>query len=384
MRVGLLTLPLKGNYGGILQCYALRTVLQRLGHEVIVLRRENPLKSRGIKDYAMAVAKCLTHVFLGRQHTYFPTREESAYLYQHLTRFVDEYIQPRTQPLYSTRELRQQCLSDNYEAYVVGSDQVWRPCYTPYIGNYYLDFVEDQSNAGKIVYAASFGTDDWEYTPEETEVCAMLARKFQAISVREQSAVAICETRLGVKAEWVLDPTMLLECSDYEELVSCAGEKKQDGNLFCYFLDDSQDKKTMVYQLAAELSMTPFSTKPRTCHIKENVRGHIEECVFRPVTQWIRAFMDAEMVVTDSFHGCVFSILFNKPFWVIGNESRGMARFSSLLAIFGLQDRMILPGMSPDWNKSIDWGTVNEIRQREKERSLDFLRGSLAHSENVG
>ena len=61
-----------------------------------------------------------------------------------------------------------------------------------------------------------------------------------------------------------------------------------------------------------------------------------------------------------------------------------MARFSSLLAIFGLQDRMILPGMSPDWNKSIDWGTVNEIRQREKERSLDFLRGSLAHSENVG
>ena len=87
--------------------------------------------------------------------------------------------------------------------------------------------------------------------------------------------------------------------------------------------------------------------------------------------------MDAEMVVVDSFHGAVFSIIFNKPFWVIGNSKRGNARFESLLGMFGLEDRMIDAGLVIDWNTPIDWQRVNDIKEKERNRCIELLKGSL-------
>ena len=99
------------------------------------------------------------------------------------------------------------------------------------------------------------------------------------------------------------------------------------------------------------------------------------------VTKWLRGFMDAEYVITDSFHGCVFSIIFNKPFWAIGNIGRGMARFTSLLAMFGLEDRMLtdLCGIEEDFDfsKPIDWVSVNNIKQKWQKKSFDFLSKNL-------
>ena len=171
---------------------------------------------------------------------------------------------------------------------------------------------------------------------------------------------------------------MLLDCADYESLVALEKEEKCPGTLFSYILDPAEEKQQLADALAQELSLVPYGCMPtKSSRVKKNIRKHIDECTYPPVTRWIRSFMDAEMVITDSFHGCVFAILFNKPFWVIGNEERGMSRFSSLLTMFGLQDRMILPGASPNWGKSIDWDKVNEIRAKEKERSMKFLSNNL-------
>jgi hypothetical protein len=114
--------------------------------------------------------------------------------------------------------------------------------------------------------------------------------------------------------------------------------------------------------------------------MKWAVKHNIEDCVVRPVTSWLRGFMDAGMTVVDSFHGAVFSIFFNKPFWVFSNSKRGNARFESLLELCGLQDRMIsLDKVSAvDWNRPIEWHRVNEILQREKERSLALLAEGLS------
>ena len=89
--------------------------------------------------------------------------------------------------------------------------------------------------------------------------------------------------------------------------------------------------------------------------------------------------MDAKMVVTDSFHGCVFSIIFNKPFWVIGNAERGMARFKSLLSQFGLEERMISAQdiAITNWQKPIDWQRVNAQRDVLRAESLHFLLNCL-------
>ena len=110
--------------------------------------------------------------------------------------------------------------------------------------------------------------------------------------------------------------------------------------------------------------------------LKEN---EIEEpfAPLKPVEYWFRAFHDAEVVITDSFHACAFSIIFNKPFWVIGNEARGFARFSSLLKLFGLEDRLIVDMQDIRTNKKIDWISINQKRESLVEKSLLFLNDNL-------
>ena len=120
--------------------------------------------------------------------------------------------------------------------------------------------------------------------------------------------------------------------------------------------------------------MPKYQAENRT---KEDVKKRIEDCIFPSVTSWLRAFMDAEMVIVDSFHGAVFSIIFNKPFWVISNTERGNARFESLLKMFGLDDRMILPKDEVDWQSYIDWKMVNEMRAKERKHCVELLKESL-------
>ena len=91
----------------------------------------------------------------------------------------------------------------------------------------------------------------------------------------------------------------------------------------------------------------------------------------------MKSFMDAKMVVTDSFHGVVFSIIFNKPFWVVANISRGTARFTSILSLFNLEDRIVNDTSEMDWSKSIDWNKVNSLRNELKKKSLSILFNNL-------
>jgi len=113
--------------------------------------------------------------------------------------------------------------------------------------------------------------------------------------------------------------------------------------------------------------------QPKKFYDKE--RKGINDCVFPPVEEWIRGFIDAEFVVTDSFHGTVFSILFNKPFVSIGNKGRGLSRFTSLLKMFKLENRLIFNSeyCNLDNLNSIDWERTNSILRDKREKSLRFL-----------
>ena len=121
--------------------------------------------------------------------------------------------------------------------------------------------------------------------------------------------------------------------------------------------------------------MTPFYVNSRY----EEFGAPLEERIQQPVEKWLRAFYDAEFVITDSFHACVFSIIFNKPFIVYGNKERGYARFDSLLKIFGLEERIAtsLNDIDKIINKPIDWNNVNSIHTEWKENSISFLINNL-------
>lgn len=387
MKIGILTQPLINNYGGLLQAYALQTSLKQFGHDAIILDRHFAQQSR-IKVLLHRVkAFIFKYVFrhLGIEVIPFQlSPEQRDTISKETRRFVQQHIN-KTEKLYSTNDLKRVVSMHAFDAYIVGSDQVWRLTYSPCITNYFLDFIDRTPSVKRIAYAASFGVDHWHFSAKETQKCKQLAQQFDAISVREDTGVDLCRKHLAVDALHVLDPTMLLDPEDYRGLVLADDVPQSTGNLMAYVLDSSVEKNSVIQQVATTLKLKPFTVMPLLKFGRET-QGNIKDCVFPPVTQWLRGFMDAEFVVADSFHGCVFAILFNIPFVVIGNKQRGMARFVSLLRQFNLQDRLI--DSSSELTEKlirdpVDWNQVNHQRSTLKEFSLHFLRVNLETSSDL-
>lgn len=378
MKIGILTQPLRTNYGGLLQNYALQQVLIQAGHEVETLDQQDRRVS-WLHAQLFRMKMHLLHLLSPakyRKPRYSPSSKELAIIQRNTNHFIECYIK-RTPSIHVVEDFRTVAETRGYEAYVVGSDQCWRPCYNQFLSAMFLDF-DRRPDIKRIAYAASFGTDQWELTPAQTEMAAPLTQKFDLVTVREDSGVGLCKDHLGVEAIHVLDPTMLLTKDDYIRLIEQEHEPKSAGTLFNYILDPDEKKSAFIKNVAAKYDLTPFQVLPKCqteTRTKEDVKQRIEACVFPGVTAWLRAFMDAEMTIVDSFHGMVFSILFNKPFWVIGNVQRGMSRFTSLLKVLGLEDRLLdadhLDGA--DLTKPIDWDVVNAILDERRKESKTLL-----------
>lgn len=370
MKIGIITLPLHTNYGGILQAYALQTVLERMGHEVVVLDK-GQIQHYKLWEACWIYPKRFITKFIKRRDIDIFARRQYNKIYpiisQYTQQFIDKYIHVLT--VEKCRKLR----SQNFDAIIVGSDQIWRSKYNENIKNAYLKFAE-QWNIKRISYAASFGTDKWEYTAKQTQICAKLANKFDAVSVRENSGIRLCHDYLGVNAQHVLDPTMLLSVKDYMGLVEKSNVPISSGNLLCYILDENEDIHKLVDVVAEEKKLIPFRVNSKV----EDKNAPIGERIQPPVEQWLRGFYDAEFVITDSFHACVFSILFNKPFMVYGNRERGLSRLVSLLKTFDLENRLIL-NSSEYANKVGAFSTV-EIEEKlsvYRLESYNFLKKEL-------
>lgn len=377
MKIGILTQPLHNNYGGLLQNFALQKVLTGLGHEAITINvvhnRKNLIKN--LFWLGMRVLLKLSGRRLRVLRTR-PSKKESKIISQHTSQFVERNI--NTTELIK-RKVNVRVLSEySFDTYIVGSDQVWRPCYSPQLSTYFLDFLKDNTNVKKLAYAASFGVSEWEFNKKQTLEFGMLLKLFDAVSVREDSGVELCKRYFDVEVTHLLDPTMLLTKDDYISLVEKENIKESPGNLFTYILDSSSKKNSVVNKIANKYDLKPFSVMQPKSFIDVDRNG-IDDCVFPPVEEWIRGFMDAEFVVTDSFHGTVFSILFNRPFIAIANKSRGTTRFTSLLKMFNLENRLIFSPeeLNLDKVKEIDWGNVNEILEQDKERAIFFLKRNL-------
>lgn len=368
MRIGVITHPLRLNYGGILQAYALQRVLQDMGHDAIYIDwLVYKYKLPPIKIYFRRLLWKLK--WLGRQEidVFFDFNFRYNQAYKKINKFAKTNIQ--IFPIDSFEQLKE----DDFDVIVTGSDQIWRASYFPDIEKFYLTFAKDW-NIKRIAYAASFGVDDWsEYSEEQTVVCRDLAQRFDAISVREDSGVALCRDYLGVEAQHVLDPTMLVDIKHYLRHIS--GCKKQYPKQMClaYILDELEDKSSVLGSIAEQCGYniqqwenidTPNIKKPT-------------------VEEWLKGFHDAEFVFTDSFHGCVFSIIFNKPFIAFGNSERGMARFNSLLKMFALEELLItsVDQFTPELvDRAIARFSDGSIQQRLnelREYSYAFLKKAL-------
>ena len=364
MKIKILTLPLIVNYGGILQAYALQTVLQRMGHEVSVIDREKKPK---LLDWIFKVPGRLFQKYVLHQN--LPVFHEKLYYNhtlmraQYTTRFIESHIRRRM--VNSLSELSK----NEMDALVVGSDQIWRPVYfTPFYGNVVNAFgaFADHWNIRRLSYAASFGVDHLkEYSANEISEIGRILSTFSGVSVRESSGIHLCKDYFHVVAQQVLDPTMLLKMDDYLKLIPDT-MPKQEG-VMTYVLDSFEGKDEFLNRLGEQLKMPLFS-----------VIAESYEKLQPPLEQWLAGFRDASLIVTDSFHACVFSILFNKPFWVVLNSNRGIARIESLLSMFGLENRLVTDLQTCPVEKTpIDWQAVNQKLEQGRKHSTEYLINAL-------
>ena len=391
MRIGILTLPLHTNYGGILQAYALQTVLERMGHEVEVIKWKEP-EFKGYPFYR-AILIYAKRLILGIELRFeYRKQQEKKIVYQHLQESVDRMIHYTNQMIDNRQSLIDYCNRAEFDALVVGSDQVWRKSYGkkslserifknvsfPNLDTFYLDFaVELKSQPLKIAYAASFGVDYSEYTAAEASRYGALLSTFDAVSVREQQGVNLITDTYSwaVDAKCVLDPTMLLEADDYKVVCDGSDSKAKHPYLFYYVLDESKEKSELLSNLATKLSLDVVRVSPNSAV------GLPEERVLPSVEEWLSLIASADFVLTDSFHGMLFSIIFHKPFYVIGNEKRGMARFDSLLETFKISDRLVYKNkINLSRLKTIQWQHLNMLINVCRQESIKTLF-SFVHDE---
>ncbi len=373
MKIGILTLPLHTNYGGVLQAYALQYSLHSMGHEPYLIDcRLDPRYFNFAKRPALGIIRALSWSIP-------PLAEHLAD--SELRMRANKVVMRRNVESFIARNIPMRHYFDycfiakrDFDAIVVGSDQVWRPQYFKPIFSAYLDFAS-RWPIRRVAYAASFGLDEWQYSKFQTEQCQRLIKLFDHVSLRESSGVELCRKHLLRRACQVLDPTLLLPKEVYIALVEQAEVQPSGGNMMISLLDSDPDKTVVVERLSAYYSATTFSVNSRV----EDRKAPLEERIQPPVEQWLQGFIDVEYVVTDSYHATLFAIIFNKPFVAYANKDRGYTRFWSLLSNLGLE-RQLLNSSSellPDNIFDIDWDSVNSKLEFLRDESLGFLSSSL-------
>lgn len=367
MKIGILTLPLHTNYGGILQAYALQTVLERMGHEVEIINVPFTLPSISIVTMVKRIIKKLLGKYPGYINYESKFNQWLPIMARNLKPFKDKYLH-----MSHKYDDYLDILPNDYDCIVVGSDQIWRPrMLLSDISNAYLSFAEGW-NIKRIAYSASFGTQIWEYTSLQTEKCKRLLKKFDAVSVREDSGVVNCLKYFGVKAVHTLDPTLLLSKNDYNELIKDV-PPACNHQVFAYILDFNTAKQQMVEGFSAKNNFEIRTINPEF----DNIKCDLNKRIVPSLEEWLTAFRDSDFIITDSFHACVFSILYQKPFAVIVNNERGSSRFLSFLSMLGLTDRIVNCLNDIESLEEIDYKKVYDKLALYKEISFLYFGENL-------
>ena len=276
MKIGILTHPLKSNYGGILQCYALNFYLEKKGHETIVLNRKTN-KELFIKRWIRCILKFIYPAHYQKSNPIDTTINIRPFVRKHIN---------QTDELDTNYKMKNVCCKYNLDTVIVGSDQVWRRDYAINFGyNYFLDFAPSQIT--KISYAASFGLSNWMYNQKETRVITKLLQEFKGISVREDDAILLLKNNTGIEAKHVLDPTLLLTSSDYSTITN--ERKINEKYIFVYWLGTKEDMNKV-------LNNKDNSDKRA---VIVNLRDNIARI---SIEDWLSYIKYAEYIITDSFH----------------------------------------------------------------------------------
>lgn len=375
MKIGTLTFHITSNYGALLQAYALQKVLNRMGHSSEIINYQFPgsedLLCRKLIDcktfkrkleYIKDIAWCaFGPVGYGKRLEVLRSID-----------FIKNYLPVSDAVFYTYQDLAEKATC--YDAYITGSDQVWNPNLKETSGGaYLLDFVPE--GRIKISYGASFGVS--HLSTEQSKVYGKALHQFKNISVREQEGLQIVREAADRKdAYLVLDPTMLMTQEDWLDLA--VYNMKHKDYILCYFLDEFEKSKQFVLDLQSHFGLPVLFIGFRKKYLFSSTINLISGAGPR---EFLGLFANASIVVTNSFHGTVFSILFRKSFYAfLGTSTFRKAmngRLNNLSNILNLNERIGESNGIALSEKPINYDEIELILNREREKSLVFLKNSL-------
>lgn len=364
-RIGIITYHRSRNYGAQLQAYASRTALEKMGHQAEVIDGNHIGQTKSFLFWNFSNLKG----FLGSLRNNLLTLVSERKRARKFVDFSQHHI-GLSAPCPTREALEQQCRA--YDAVITGSDQVWHPQICEGDTAFFLDLPLRREQ--KIAYAPSFGVA--EYTEEEVQRYMPLIKDIGHLSVREQAGQELIRRHTGRDAALVLDPTMLLTRADWEKLVLPAPYKKP--YLFYFtILNEPTGTDAMVRRIAAQRGLEIV----RIGGLKDILkRGFINARANGP-REFLGLVRDADFVVTSSFHGSVFSILFEKEFLCVLNDNNRNSRMETLAAQTGLTAQLVRNVNAFDYNRDYrppNFAATAQLLPELREQSLNFLRESLA------
>ncbi|TKZ26329.1 polysaccharide pyruvyl transferase family protein, partial [Brachyspira catarrhinii] len=284
--IAIVNMMFQNNFGGVLTYYALFNVIKNIGYNPILIY--NSYGNNGLYDNVMGCKTALKYLNVGNE-------------------------------VFSKEELQKYV--DKCDTFIVGSDQVWR--YDFFLDNifyYLLNFVPNSKK--KISYSSSFGIDTYNGNKENKVLFKNYLNQFDYVSVREDTGVDICKNEFYIDAVHTLDPVLLLESKDYDYLIS-KSKLKIDYDYIA------------VYNLRSDLNniINTISDKLKLKVITINFNYSVEA--------WLYIIKNSKYLITDSFHGICFAIIFNIPFVITLNEEAGISRILSISKQFNFEDRII-------------------------------------------
>lgn len=321
------------NYGADLTAFALQCLIN------ILKKYENLLIDNQFQSYKYKYKKL----------NFFKNFEKNIKKTTHLSKYSDFLV-----------------LNSYADTFITGSDQVFR---VSRLGNhkyqYLLDYVN--SNKKKIAFSASFGVNKEQFmkeTSQETiENMKFSLSSFDFISVREKSGVKICKDLFDIDAEWIIDPVFILDEVNYDELIKNS-TKDFSNKIVSYVLDTNRKYKKAHKYLSKKynLKVTELANSNES------------------IENWLAAIKNCKFLITDSFHGMCFAIIFNKPFICVANKQRGASRFESILEMLNIENQCI-SDVNEIYEKDcifkVDYEKVNQRIAEEAQRGLDFLKKAL-------
>lgn len=361
MKIGLITFHCSYNFGSALQAYALKTLLNQMGHEVSVV----DYRSRDYRIYRLFRFSWPRTMISNVVH--IPDNYKRM---QSFERFIAKYMN-LTRKRYTYRDDDELIeLSDQFDCFVCGSDQIWNlDCTHGPVGPYFLDFA---GNKRRVAYAPSLAHDSFNdiyFGPAQKKQISEWLSSFSAISVREASTIPLFQPLTDIPIEVCLDPTLLLRAQDYDSISSQVSGAK--GTLFVYMLEINDQLVDYAGRLAREMGLTVSYVSKRRLYFGVKAKNYYGV----GPSEFLGLVRRSAAVITNSFHATVFSLLFGVPFQTFVTERSG-SRMRELLTLLAEEGHLI-DGSNMVEPTSVDPERLVSRLAVLRKCSLDFLARAL-------